>query len=207
MMNRARGPLWHKKYKDQGIIPKGLRGVDREATWCKSGSDGWIYGHGSFSICSHKIPVLGRFIYMRNSKNEAKKLWHETYHHKNITDYVVMDSKADDSDLFREMKRQRNILLITRCRKNMNKSPERRKMIEIMEQPAHKALFGQRGFTVEPVQGLVKDIFDLDNCLMRGEKNNRWLFAAMGVAVQIAQLAAYRKNRSTWRIKDDVLGI
>jgi len=57
------------------------------------------------------------------------------------------------------------------------------------------------------VQGLVKDIFDLDNRLMRGEKNNRRLFAAMGVAVQISQLAAYRKNRSTWRIKDDVLGI
>jgi len=56
------------------------------------------------------------------------------------------------------------------------------------------------------VQGLVKDIFDLDNCLMRDEKNNRWLFAAMGVA-QISQLAAYRKNRSIWRIKDDFLGI
>jgi len=57
-------------------------------------------------------------------------------------------------------------------------------------------LFGQRGFSVEPVQGLVKNIFDLDNRLMRGGKNNRWLFAAMGVAVQIAQLAAYRKNLS-----------
>jgi len=52
---------------------------------------------------------------------------------KNIADYVVMDSRADDCDLFRELKRQGNILLITRCRKNMNKSPERRKMIEIME--------------------------------------------------------------------------
>jgi len=131
-MNRAKGPPCHKKHKDQGIIPKELRGVDREATWCKSGSDGRIYGHGSFSLCSHKIPVSGRFIYMRNSKDEAKKLWHETYHHKNITNYVVMNSKTDDCDLFREMKRQRNILLITRCRKNMNKSPERRKMVEII---------------------------------------------------------------------------
>jgi len=118
-----------------------------------------------------------------------------------------MDSKTDDCDLFREVKRQRNILLITQCRKNMNKSPERRKIIEIMEQPAHKILFGQRGVSVEPVEGLVKNIFDLDNCLMRGEKNNCRLFAAMSVAVQISQLAAYRKNRSTWRIKDDVLGV
>jgi hypothetical protein len=25
MMNRAKGPVWHKKHKDQGIIPKGLQ--------------------------------------------------------------------------------------------------------------------------------------------------------------------------------------
>ena len=41
------GPVWHKKQKDLGIIPKGLRGVDKKATWCKSNADGWVYGHGS----------------------------------------------------------------------------------------------------------------------------------------------------------------
>jgi len=85
MMNRAKGPPCHKKYKDQWIISKELRGVDREATLCKSGSDGRIYGHGSFSLYSLKI-----------------LFWVAS---KNITDYMVMGSKADDCDLFREMKR------------------------------------------------------------------------------------------------------
>ena len=50
MMNKARGPVWHKKHKQQGIIPKGLRGIDREVTWYKSKYDGWVDGQGSFTI-------------------------------------------------------------------------------------------------------------------------------------------------------------
>jgi hypothetical protein len=67
--------------------------------------------------------------------------------------------------------------------------------------------YQKRSTTVEPMQGIVKDIFELDACWMRGNANNRWLFAAMGIAVQMAQLQAYRENRSTWEIKSDVLGL
>jgi hypothetical protein len=42
---------------------------------------------------------------------------------------------------------------------------------------------------------------------MRSNTYNRWLFAAMGVAVQIAQLDAFRNHRSTWAIKQVVLGL
>jgi hypothetical protein len=122
MMNKARGPVWHKKHKQQGIIPKGLRGIDRQATWCKSNADGWVYGHGSFTISSHKHPVLGCFLWMRNSANEAKRLWRESFYVKEHIDYVAMDSKADDFDLFRELKRQRKMNLITYCRQNMKRS-------------------------------------------------------------------------------------
>ena len=56
------------------------------------------------------------------------------------------------------------------------------------------------------MQGLVKEIFDLDRCWMRGNENNRWLFAAMGLTVQMHRLRALRENRSTWSTKDEVLG-
>ena len=197
MMNRAKGPVWHKKQKQQGIIPKGLRGVDKEATWGKSNADGWVYGHGSFSLTSHKVPVLGCFIWMKNSANEAKRMWLETSHYKGVIDYVAMDSKADDYDLFRELKRQRKISLVTVCRKQMNKTENRQKMYQFMEHPEHKRIYKERGCRVEPMQGLVKQIFDLDRCWMKGNKNNRWLFAAMGLTIQMHQLEAYRNNSST----------
>jgi len=206
MMNEAKGPVWHKKQKDQGIVPKNLRGLDKEATWCKSHADGWVYGHGSFSLVSHKKPVLGCFLWMKNSANEAKRMWLETSHLKDQVDYVAMDSKADDSDLFRELKRQRKMNLITCCRSNMDKTPHRKKMIAFMNKPEHKKIYRERSYKVEPMQGLVKEIFDLDRCWMRGSKNNRWLFAAMGLTVQMHQLEAFKQGRSTWDVKELVLG-
>lgn len=207
MMIKAQGPVWHKKQKDQGMIPQGLRGLDQQATWGYSKYDNWVYGHGTYSMTSHEIPVLGRFIWMRNSACEAKTLWFETSHHKGNLDYVLMDSKADDSDLFRELKKQRQMHLITLCRQGMDKTPQRKAMIAFMQQPENKKLYQQRSITVEPMQGLVKEIFSLDQCWMKGDQNNRWLFAAMGLAVQMHQLRAWKQKLSTWKIKQEVLGI
>jgi hypothetical protein len=52
MMTKAKGPVWHKKQKEKGIISQGLRGINREATLCKPNADGWVYGHGTFSFIS-----------------------------------------------------------------------------------------------------------------------------------------------------------
>lgn len=67
-------------------------------------------------------------------------------------------------------------------------------------------IYKKRSITAEPIQGLVKELFDLDRCWIRGAENNRWLIAAMGIAVQIAQLHAYRNNQSTWNIKSFKFG-
>jgi len=205
-MNQAKGPIWHKKQKDKGIIPKGLRGVDKEATWCKSHADGWVYGHGSFSMTSHRNPVLGCFIWMKNSGNEAKRMWHETFNLKGIVDFVSMDSKADSYPLFREFRRQRSMTLVTSSRRNQNKNKNRIEMHRLMKTPKLKQIYKERSCRVEPMQGLIKDIFDLDRCWMRGNSSNRWLFAAMGIAVQMHQLTAFKEKRSTWKIKVEVLG-
>ena len=93
MMNKAKGPVWHKKQKEQGIIPEGLHGIDKEATWCTSKADGWVYGHSTFAITSHQHPVLGCFMWMRNSANEAKRLWLETFHLKEHIQYVLQIAK------------------------------------------------------------------------------------------------------------------
>jgi len=158
------------------------------------------------SLTSHKVPVLGCFIWMKNSANEAKRMWLETGHLNDQIDYMAMDSKADDYDLFREMDRQRKVTLVTSCRKDKVVSENRQRMFKVMEQPKHKQIYKERSYRVEPMQGLVKDIFELDRCWMRGSQNNRWLFAAMGLTVQMHQLDAYKQKLSTWNIKEEVLG-
>jgi hypothetical protein len=32
MMIKAKGPVWHKKQKEKGEIPKNLKGIDKQAT-------------------------------------------------------------------------------------------------------------------------------------------------------------------------------
>jgi len=51
----------------------GLKGLDKQATWSFSRVDGWVYGHGSFCLTSHRVPVLGFFAWMTNSGHEAKR--------------------------------------------------------------------------------------------------------------------------------------
>jgi hypothetical protein len=207
MMVHSKGPVWHKKQKDLGIIPLKLKGLDREGTWSFSRADLWVYGHGTFCMTPHKCPVVGLFIYMTNAANEAKLMGKIFDNFKIKVKNVCMDSKADDMGLSNILKENHNVNLITRPRLEMNKSEERRKFIARMEQKKFKEIYKKRSVTVEPLQGLMADIFSISRCWMRGEKNNRWIFAAMGVAVQMAQLSNWREKKSVWKIKELVLGL
>jgi hypothetical protein len=206
MMIQARGPVWHRKQQKQGIIPKGLRGLDTDGTWSYSKSDGWVYGHGTFCMVACQSRILGAFKWMRNSAHEAKRMWLETGKLKGLITTVLMDSKADDQGLFFEFQRQRQMLLLTTPRKGADKSPRRKRMVPVLKARRNQQLYKQRGYTVEPMQGLVKEIFELERCWMRGNANNRWLFAAVGVVVQMHQYRAWQADRSTGAIKTEVLG-
>jgi hypothetical protein len=207
MMVKAKGPVWHKKQKQQGIIPKGLTGLDREATWSYSHADGWVYGHGSFCTVSHQVPVLGQFIWMPNSASEAKRLEREIAAFAGLVKTVCMDSKADDQKLYYGLQQAHAMQLLTTTRQGMDKTAARQQMIEQMQTKANRQVYKQRSTTVEPMQGLVKELFELESCWMRGNESNRWLYAAMGIAVQMAQHRAYRRHQSTWNIKEEVLGL
>ena len=207
MMIKARGPVWHQKQKKEGIVPKRLRGLDKEATWGKSRADGWVYGHGTFSITPHTIPIVGIFQWMPNSGNEAKRMEREIITYQGIVTKVCMDSKADDQHLYWNLKKNHRIQLVTVPRKGMDKSVSRKNMIKHMLTKKNLNDYKERSTTVEPMQGLVVDIFELDRCWMRRDINNRWSFAAMGIAVQMAQWTAWKQQRSTWEVKSDVLGV
>jgi hypothetical protein len=44
-MYQAQGPLWHARDRAQERIPPGLRNVDTESAWSKSGYRGWVQGY------------------------------------------------------------------------------------------------------------------------------------------------------------------
>ena len=44
-MYQAQGPRWHKRDRAHGQVPAGLRNVDTESAWSKSGYRGWVQGY------------------------------------------------------------------------------------------------------------------------------------------------------------------
>ncbi len=55
---RAKGGVWHKKHREQGLIPHSS--IDTEAHWSKSGHHGWWYGwklHFASTIAALWIPL------------------------------------------------------------------------------------------------------------------------------------------------------
>ena len=71
---KAAGPVWHQKNRLNDQCPKGLRGVDKTATWSKSGYHGWVYGYGLHltGTRSGNLPVM--FQVLPANVNERKVL-------------------------------------------------------------------------------------------------------------------------------------
>jgi len=51
----AKGGVWHKKHREQGIVPHST--IDTEAAWSKSGYHGWWYGWKLHLCCTAAAPV------------------------------------------------------------------------------------------------------------------------------------------------------
>jgi len=55
---RANGGVWHKKHRDQGLVPHSS--IDTEANWSKSGYHGWWYGfklHFACAVTAFWLPL------------------------------------------------------------------------------------------------------------------------------------------------------
>ena len=75
---KANGPVWHQSDRQQGRIPKKLRRLDTDATWSKSGYQGWVYGYGIHITCTEA--AFPKIVQVETAA---------------IADSVVLDQKAD----------------------------------------------------------------------------------------------------------------
>ena len=95
---RARGPKWDQRDRKRGVVPKGLRGVDREAAWGYSEYDEWVYGFSYEVIVSataddDAFPLLVST--GTASTSEHKTLAAKIPHLPACTRYVLADSGYD----------------------------------------------------------------------------------------------------------------
>lgn len=72
-MYEALGPRRHQKQRKAGIIPRGLRNLDEESAWSKSGHRGWVQGYRLVLQClvwPAPIPLFATW--QPNNRGEGK---------------------------------------------------------------------------------------------------------------------------------------
>jgi hypothetical protein len=119
---------------------------------------------------------------------------------------VRLDSQAEEQALCREVHRQRGRRVRTTARQGTDKSPARPQRVKLLKPRQNNRGYKPRRDTVAPRQGFLTAISELDRGWLRGTENNRWVWAAMGVAVQRQHYRAWQAGRSTWASKPEVRG-
>jgi hypothetical protein len=69
---RANGGVWHKKHREQGVVPH--TSIDTEAGWTKSGWHGWVYGwklHVVATVAAVWIPLAAELSPANKADNDA----------------------------------------------------------------------------------------------------------------------------------------
>ena len=69
---QARGGVWHKKHREEGVVPH--TSIDTEAHWTKSGWHGWVYGwklHLVTTVAAVWIPLAADLTPANAADNEV----------------------------------------------------------------------------------------------------------------------------------------
>jgi hypothetical protein len=202
---KAQGPLWHVKYRHKGIIPDGLRNVDRESQWGYSPTRGFIQGYkGHFNVvCDFqmKYPVFPIDAIVTTANVSDYKKGRTLYSHlKNNVKVQFADKGYDDEKFFIEQW-LKGRLFITPVKKN-----QKMKRITLLRyclyQIMQKMKWNKRGVTVEPFNGRIKSLFGLEPLPEKGKKKANILILAATIGYQLIILFNFEHHRKLGAVKE-----
>lgn len=220
----AQGPLWHKRDRQRGQIPKGLHGVDRESTWGRSQHDGWVQGY-SFEVVV-TATAGGTVFPLLASVDTASIKETQTFVEKiadlpDETDHVLADTGYDSNEVgerveYDDKDRRSGIRFL--CPENRRGSKRRRgdppsaprdehhrrrlARRKFLKSRTGKRLYARRGQTVEPFNDWFKGLFELDQRVWhRGLDNNRTQILAALFVYQLLVRHNHRCGNENGQIK------
>jgi hypothetical protein len=198
------GPVWHKKDKEGGIIPKGLHGVDKEADWIQSTYHGWVYGykaHVSVSVAPTTVRVVLDAC-VTGSACESHVLQARVKNLPPLLRTLLLDAGYDDGDLIASCV-ERGIEVLAPLSKPVGKAtPQaRRDRAGYLASPQGKARYRQRGQSIEPFFGTIKDFFHLDPLPLQGKTNASVLILLALYAWNLIVLFNFVNNRPLGAVK------
>jgi len=198
------GPVWHKKDKAAGIIPQGLHGVDVEADWIQSTYHGWVYGykaHVTISVAPTTVRVvLGACV--TGSACESHVLQARVKDLPPLLHTLLLDAGYDEGELIAACAEHGIEVLAALSKPLAESTPQARPdRAAYLASPQGKARYRQRGSSIAPFFGTVKDFFHLDPLPRQGITNASVFILLALYAWNLIVLFNFVNNRPLGAVK------
>lgn len=192
-MYEASGPKWHKKHRQEAVIPNGLRNVDIESNWSKSGYRPLIQGYRLVlqTLC-FPSPVSLFAGWRENSANEAKIALEELAKGRlQVTDVMLGDTTFGKADFVPEYEKAGGYPLTP-----LQLPPQQRSW--------KNDLYDYRKETIELLFQRIIQAFDVKKCCVKGAAKNRVFVLASVWTYQICWLNNYRRKKNPANVKEPI---
>ena len=190
-MYQAQGPRWHKRDREQSRIPAGLRNVDTESAWSKSGYRGWVQGYRLVLqglVFPAPVPLFARWC--PNAVGESTVLEQALAAEQvPVTELLLGDATFGGGDLVATYAQQGGWLL----------TPQ--------QLPAHpeswkRHLYAYRRETIELLFQRLIQAYDLKTCPTKGLARTGTFVIASVWLYQVLFLDNHRHHRPVAHIKE-----
>jgi len=183
---RAKGGVWHKKHRDQGLVPHTT--IDTEAAWSKSGYHGWWYGwklHLACAVTSFWLPLAADLtVANTDDASTAPRLLAQL---PAEVRYILGDTHYNTSEL-RRLCQHRGCWLVTTRRGTYPHTDDGVEVRRIF----HKL----RSQAIEPFNGLFKNIFECGGQVpVKGLSRTRLFVLGAVLLYQLVLLYQFRSQK------------
>lgn len=192
-MYQAGGPKWHKKDRQQDVIPAGLRNVDKESSWSKSHYRGWVQGYRlvlQTLVFPEPVPLFA--VWRENSLSEASILLEELEENRlQVTQVNLGDTRLAELGLPEKYREKGGWMLTPKEFPKRNRSWK-------------QDLYEYRKETIELLFQRIMQAFDLKECPVKGKAKNGAFVLASVWLYQICFLKNYRENKPLADVKEQI---
>lgn len=170
-MHHACGNIWHKKHKKANVIPDKLRNIDKDAHWGYSQYKHWVYGYKThlLTTSSFKSVPLPIDCEITTANITDSKIAVNLLSELPEDNRFVLGDKGYDVKALRTICAKSESILITPIRKNRSK--KNLDYAKSYRSQIGKKRYAQRGKTIEPLFGYIKDLFLTHKLVMKGLEN------------------------------------
>jgi hypothetical protein len=204
-LHRARGPLWHKKHRKRNVVPKKLRGVDRQSQWGYSPYHRWVQGYAQHTVVNAtpgeaRLPLDCTAAGANMAENQVF-IQRVPLLPANVQK-TLLDGSYDDEEVFRICK-QYGIRPIVRMEvPRADACPLRLWAWKIRALPTNQALYVRRRTTIEPSFGNGKKSFENSRVWFYGLQRNKTHLVLVNFVRAVAMLINFKTDQPPENVQE-----